>query len=31
MNETIDPHPRFVQGWWKTDKGLLRAYPELKG
>ena len=30
MNETKDPYPRFVQGWLKTDKGLLRAYPGLK-
>jgi len=31
MDETRDPYPRFVQGWLKTDKGLLRAYPGLKG
>ena len=31
MNETRDPYPRFVQGWLKTDKGSLRAYPGLKG
>jgi hypothetical protein len=30
MNETRDPYPRFVQGWLKIDKGLLRAYPGLK-
>ena len=31
MNETRDPYPRFVQGWLKTGKGSLRAYPGLKG
>ena len=31
MNETRDPSSRFVQGWLKTDKGLLRAYPGFKG
>ena len=31
MSETRDPYSRFVQGWFKTDKGLLRTYPGFKG
>ena len=31
MNETRDPSSRFIQGWLKTDKGLLRGYPGFKG
>ena len=31
MNETRDPSSRFIQGWLKTDKGLLSGYPGFKG